>query len=164
MRRVEGGDVCSVTAAIEISYVAVDSHLGVAGGVVAEACLSGADGDIIGLAAAYDTYGSAGFGCLEVELYRCSVFDSKGDIAARVWRAAYVGTGSSGYVGIVLIVLHLPVFGGGVLFVGGEDGSVIRRRRVVYRQYISISLACPIGQGTVDMVESRGREAIAVAI
>ena len=37
----------------------------------------------------------------------------------------YVGSGalmltrSSGYVGIVVVVLHLPVFGGGVRLVGG---------------------------------------------
>ena len=42
----------------------------------------------------------------------------------RIKLGAHVAT-SSGYVGTAVGVQHLPVFGGGVLCVGGEDDSVI---------------------------------------
>ena len=129
MRRVEGGEVCSVFLAIEANQVAVDSHSRSIGGVGGNTCPIGADCDVLRIAAAYDTHGSAGCGRLKVELYSRSVGNGKGDIAAHiglgVWRAADVVTGSSRYIGIVLPVLHIPIFGGGVRLVGGEDGSVI---------------------------------------
>ena len=129
MRWVEGGKVCTVAAATEACYIAVDGHSGAAGGVGGYAFPVGADGDILRIAAAYYTYGSAHSGRLEVELYTLTVFDGKGDIAVHirlgVWCAADVCTRSSGYVGVVFAVLYLPVFGGGVRLVGGNDSSMV---------------------------------------
>ena len=76
--------------------------------------------------------------------------------------AADVCTRSSGYV-VIVFVLYLPVFCDGVLFVGGKDDSVIRRRIAVYRLYQSNIRACPVGYSTEDIVESSGREVVAVA-
>ena len=86
MRWVEGGKVCTVAAAIEACYIAVDGHSGAAGGIGGSAIIPvGVDSDIFSIAAAYDTYGGTGSGCLEVELYRRVFFDGKGDIAAHVY-------------------------------------------------------------------------------
>ena len=90
MRRVEGGEVTVVVAAFESYYIAVDGHSGSSGGngkgtYVVAIVPAGADGDVLRIAAAYDTYGSTGSGCLEVELYRRSVGNGKGDIAAHVY-------------------------------------------------------------------------------
>ena len=129
MRRVEDGEVYSVFGAIEARYIAIDFHLGTLG----SNCKStwtiavvpiGADCDVLRIATAYDTYGSGGSGCLEVELYRRVFFDGKGDIAIHIKLRARICTRSSGYVGIVEI-LYLPVFGGGVRLVGSKYGSVI---------------------------------------
>ena len=85
MRWVEGGEVCTVAAAIESGYITVDGHSSATGGVGGSAYPIGADCDILCIAAAYDTYGSAVSGCLEVERYRRVFGDGKGDIAAHVY-------------------------------------------------------------------------------
>ena len=135
MRRVEDGEVYSVFGAIEARYIAIDFHLGTLG----SNCKStwtiavvprGADGDVLRIAAAYYTYGSTLGGCLEVELYRRVFFDGKGDIAAHVRLATATATDvaarSSGYVGVIIVVLHFPILMGGVRLVCGKDGSVVR--------------------------------------
>ena len=114
--------------ALEANYIAIDGNLGAVGGVVGSACPTCADDDVLCIAAAYDTYGGICLGCHEVKLYRRVFGNGKGDIAAHIrldmWCTADVDTVGKD-IGIVLPVLHLPVFGGSVLFVGGEDGSVI---------------------------------------
>ena len=60
MRWVETGDVLSVIVAIEADYIAVDGHSGAVGGVGGTDLPAGADGDVLRIAAAYDTYGSTG--------------------------------------------------------------------------------------------------------
>ena len=87
----------------------------------------GADCDVLRIAAAYDTYGSTGSGCLEVEPYRRVFCDGKGDIAIHIGlrrATAHVGTCGSD-VDITFGVLYLPVLGSGVSGIGGKDGSEI---------------------------------------
>jgi hypothetical protein len=85
VRRVEGGEVCSILGAIEANQVAVDGHSGATGGVGGSACPAGTDGDVLRIAAAYYTYGGNVGSSPEVEAYRLAVFDGKGDIAAHVY-------------------------------------------------------------------------------
>ena len=90
MRRIEGGKVRSVVSAIKARQVAVDGHSGATcsngkGTWPVTIVPVGTDGDISRIAAAYDTYGSGGSGCLEVELYSRPVGNGKGDIAAHVY-------------------------------------------------------------------------------
>ena len=96
---------------------------------------------------------------------RCYLYAGNIDgVGGSAAATTYVATCSSGYVGIVVVVLHLPVFGGSVRLVGGNDGSIVRRRRVVYRLYSYIVRRLPNRQSTEDIVECCGREVVAVAI
>ena len=64
------------------------------------------DDVILCIATAYDTYGSIGCGCLEVELYRRPVGDGKGDIAIHIGlrrATAHAGTCGSGYVDVIFV-------------------------------------------------------------
>ena len=61
-------------------YIAVYSHSGTVGGIGGSAIPVGVDGDVLRIAAAYDTYGSTIGGYIEVELYRRSVGNGKGEI------------------------------------------------------------------------------------
>ena len=90
MRQVEFGDICSVNAAIEANYIAIDFHLGTVGsnckGTWGVAIVpASTDCDVLRIAAAYDTYGCTGSGCHEVETYSLAAFNGKGDIAAHVY-------------------------------------------------------------------------------
>jgi hypothetical protein len=126
VRQVDGGKLRSVVAAIEDDYIAVDGHNAIGSSIGGNTFPTGADGDGSIGDTAFDTYGGIGSGCLEVELYSLATFNGKGDITAHIKLGAHVAARSSGYIGIVVVVLYLPVFGDSVLFVCGKDGSVIR--------------------------------------
>jgi len=85
VRHVEGGEVCSVSIAIEANYIAIDGHSGATGGVGGRAIPVGVDGDVLRIATAYDTYGSTLGSCREDEPYRRVFSHGKGDIAAHVY-------------------------------------------------------------------------------
>ena len=125
MRWVEGGEFFFVISAVETDYISVDYHSSATCGVVGIAFPVGAYGDVLSRAATYDTHGSSIGCCPEVELYSLAATNGKGDITTHIKLRAHVATRSSGYIGIVFIVLYFPVLGDSVRLVCGKDDSVI---------------------------------------